>query len=89
MKIVYRVFDLMEKVPWKVIVSVCDPCSYDRYLSCSVKGLKNSRPERDTNPNFCNGSAVLYQCSCEVKWVQVVMLVDTKPVDGGYVYLIH
>ena len=58
-------------------------------LSCSEKGLKNSGPERDTNLNLCNGSAVLYQCSYEVKWVQVVMWFDAKPVDDGYVYLIH
>ena len=39
----------------------------------------------DTNPNLCDTCAVLYQLSYLANWQLVVLWVDTKPVDDGYV----
>ena len=71
----------MEKALWKFIASVYDPRSYDRYLNSSEKGPKIS--------DLYDSGAVFYQLSYQANWELVVMWVDTKPVDDGYVYLIH
>ena len=42
------------------------------------------RPERDSNLDLCDASAVLYQLSYQAYWELVVRWVDEKPADDGY-----
>ena len=49
------------------------------YLSSSEKGLKNSGLNRDSNPELCNASAVLYQLSSQANW-EIVVCIDNKPI---------
>ena len=51
----------------------------ERYLSSSEKGLNG-----DSNPNYCDPGAVLYQFSRQTNWELDVMWVDDEPVDYGY-----
>ena len=41
--------------------------------------------ERDSNPDLCNASAVLYELGHQANWELVIMWVNNKPVDSGYV----
>ena len=51
------------------------------YLSSCKKGLKNSGLNRDSNPDLCDASAVLYQLRYQAIWEQVIMWVHYKPID--------
>ena len=42
------------------------------------------RPERNSNPDLCNASAVTYQLSHQANWQLIIMWVNDKPVDSGY-----
>ena len=48
---------------------------------------------RDSNPDLCDGSAVLYQLSYQANWELVIVWIDDKPLDDGYrsilMYEIH
>ena len=66
---------------------VYDPRSFKRYISSSERGLKFSGLSllRDSNPDLWETSAALYQLSYQANWQLIVMLIDDKPVDDGYI----
>ena len=53
-------------------------------LLALLKKLRE-RPEQDSNPGLCDGSAVLYQLNYPVNWELVLRWVDNKPVDDRYI----
>ena len=46
--------------------------------------VANERPERDSNPDFCDAGVVLHQLSNQANWDLVIMWVYDKPLDSGY-----
>ena len=51
-------------------------------LSSSEKGLKISGLNVDSNLDLSDAGAALHQLSYHANWLQVVIWVDSKPVDG-------
>jgi len=53
-------------------------------LLCFLSVAKE-RPEQDTNPDLCDGGAVLHRLSHQANWELVItMWVIDKPIDSGY-----
>ena len=46
------------------------------------------RPERDSNPDLCDASAVLYQLSYQANLELAIIWVNDKSVDSGDTYVI-
>ena len=55
------------------------------YLSSSERKTWKFRPEQDSIPDLCDTGALLYQLSYKANWELVVMWVNDRPVDSGYV----
>ena len=41
-------------------------------------------PEQDSGPDLCDASIVLYQFSYQANWELVILWVNDKPLDSGY-----
>ena len=54
---------------------------FDHRILALLKQLRDKNKTGNSNPNLCDGCAVLHQLSYQVNWEQVVMWVDYKPVD--------
>ena len=48
------------------------------------RAAAKERPERDLNPDLCDAGAVLHQLSYAANWELVIMHVNDKPADSGY-----
>ena len=54
------------------------------YLSSTERRLETFWPECNLNPEVCDAGAVLYQFSYQAKRELVMMWVNDKLVDSGY-----
>ena len=60
-------------------IYVYNPCRlffFLLYLSSRKKSLKHSGPNRDLNPDLCDGGVVFYRLSFQANWELVVMWVN-------------
>ena len=80
---IFHVFEL-----W-IGMNEFDHRSFCHCLSSSEKDLKNSCLNGDSNPDFCDAVAVLYQLSYQGNWEQVVMWVNYRPIDVRKVMIIQ
>ena len=54
---------------------------FDHRILALLRQLRDKNKTGNSNPDLCDGCAVLHQLSSQANWEQVVMWVDYKPVD--------
>ena len=72
---------MMNVIESRIVKKLSLMTEFDHRILALLKQLRDKNKTGNSNPDLCDGRAVLHQLSYHGNWEQVVMWVDYKPVD--------